>query len=131
MNERNEHERRDHGQLLADFVLGLRHLCLQVVASSREQVARDIELLGRPDERVVGVAEDPLYRLGKEPMFSDLDASVEDAPHGRTSGRHHPSATQKLVTDLREPTPDVHRLQLSSRSSRSSISAYTVLSNSR
>ncbi len=108
----DEHERRDHGQLLPDLVLRLGDLGLEVVARACEQVAGDVELLGCPDERVVGIAEESLDLWWKQRVVTDLDPPVEHPAHCCPCRRHHAATVQQLVADLRKPEPHARRSQL-------------------
>ena len=89
---RDEHERRDDGELLRDLVLVLRDRGLEVVAHAGEQVSRDVELLGDAHERVVGVAEGVRPRRGRV-RGPHVDAAVEDPADGR------PASPRPCVVD--------------------------------
>src|SRR5262245_35495277 len=78
---RHEDEGRDHGQLPADVALALRDPRVVVVTDTCEQVARDVELLGDPEERLGCVREEQLDGGREQPVVSDVHAARDDSAH--------------------------------------------------
>ena len=80
-----------------------------MVADAREEIARDVQLLGDPHECLVRLREEPLDLGGKEGVVADLDPSVEHAPDRGASCRDGASAVQELVAEVGDSHPDAAR----------------------
>ena len=80
---REEHERRDDGQHLHHLVLVVRDLRLAVVADACEQVAREVEAVGRAQELVVRGVERDLDVVAEDLLAAvDVDRVVDHAADG-------------------------------------------------
>jgi hypothetical protein len=91
------------GTRTSDRALTLGDLRLVVVADAGEEVACDVQLLGRAHESVVRVGEHPLDLGREEEVLADLHAAVEHSPDGRPRRRNGSPAVQELVAEPGDP----------------------------
>ena len=101
-----EQDGGDRGQLLHHVVLLVRDLRLVVVADAGKQVAGELEVVRRPEQLVVGVAEVELDLMGEHLAVRELDPVVDHLANRVTRGGERAPDVEHVVAEGREPNPD-------------------------
>ena len=105
-----EEQRGDDGQRLHHLVLVVGDLCLQVVADTIDQIARELEPVEGAQELVVGAVERDFDIVREDLLaFLDLDDVVDDAPDGVAGRRERAADVQQIVAEVAEPAPRLRR----------------------
>ena len=120
------------GEALHHLVLVVRDLRLAVVAHPGEEVAREVEAVGRAKELVVRGVERDLDVVAEDLLAAvDVDGVVDHAPDGVAHRRQRAADVQEVVAERRRSERASHRRAGSRRDPRDRRSGHPVRRRAR